>query len=493
MPENKLFEQDIDAAAEITENLNEFDSIELDGIDLNDDFSETDSELRETAEYDEEISADTAETCVITEENADEAEENAFAEDTVSETEEENAEKTADGSEIGIAAAESAENAEIAETAETTETTENTENAVQAEQVREMPAKELSEHVPEEYIPLGKVYKKRSKLWIPIVFLSAAVIALGVTVGVMWQLLHKKVQEPQVSAGQPEQTTTLAELPHESELIDYSENSENNNTKNETEYIEIAENGKITYWDSAVGYSWTPILDGVELNDCDPADFTVNADGRVEYRPDGELSSFFGIDVSSHQKDIDWQLVREDDVEFAFLRIGYRGYGEEGNMKPDEYFEQNYTGASEAGIGVGVYFFSQAMTVEEAVEEANYVLELLDGRALDYPVVFDWETITGLPEGEHARTEDVTAQTLTLAAIAFCDTISAAGYEPMIYTNKKQAVLKFDLRKLTEYPVWFAYYDTTFDYCYKFDFWQYGFGTVDGIVGDVDLNVAILR
>lgn len=253
------------------------------------------------------------------------------------------------------------------------------------------------------------------------------------------------------------------------------------------------EKGKILFYDTSVGYSWTPILEGIKRNDYKKENFSIDNRNRISYTESGEASSYFGIDVSSYQGDIDWQLVKEDNVEFAFLRIGYRGYGEEGKICPDETFVYNYDAAHDAGIDLGVYFFSQAISVEEAVEEANYVLSLLEGRTLEYPIVFDWETVqTGDPE-DIPRTEDVKPQTLTLSAIAFCETIKDAGYEAMIYTNKKLATIKYDLRQLQDYPIWLAYYDTELNYCYDFDIWQYGTGQVDGITGEVDVNIAMIK
>lgn len=254
-----------------------------------------------------------------------------------------------------------------------------------------------------------------------------------------------------------------------------------------------ADNGKVIFYDTSVGYSWMPVLTGIKQNDYINSNFSLDNRGRLSYTDDGEDSSYFGIDVSSYQGDIDWQLVKEDNVEFAFLRIGYRGYGEEGKLCPDEKFIENYDGAHDAGIDLGVYFFSQAATVDEAVEEANYVLSLLEGRTLEYPIVFDWETVqTGDPE-DIPRTEDVMPSTLTLSAIAFCETIRDAGYDAMIYTNKKLATIKYDLRRLQEYPIWLAYYDTELNYCYDFDIWQYGTGQVDGIEGEVDVNIAMIK
>lgn len=267
---------------------------------------------------------------------------------------------------------------------------------------------------------------------------------------------------------------------------------EDNEKEIDTSEADI-ENGKILFYDTSVGYSWMPVLTGISQNDYIKENFVLDSRGRLSYVENGEEASYFGIDVSSYQGNIDWQLVKEDNVEFAFLRIGYRGYGAEGKLCTDEKFSENYSAAHDAGIDLGVYFFSQAASVDEAVEEANYVLSLLEGRTLEYPIVFDWETVqTGDPE-DIPRTEDVMPGTLTLSAIAFCETIRDAGYDAMIYTNKKLATIKYDLRQLQDYPVWLAYYDTELDYCYDFDIWQYGTGQVDGIEGEVDINIAIIK
>lgn len=256
--------------------------------------------------------------------------------------------------------------------------------------------------------------------------------------------------------------------------------------------IEI-EKEKILFWDNNVGYSWTPVLSGLKQNDYKDDNFSINNRGHMEYTVNGDSSSYFGIDVSSYQGDIDWHSVREDGVEFAILRLGYRGYGEEGRIRLDEMFIKNYEGAHDAGIDVGVYFFSQATSVDEAIEEAHFVLDKLEGRSLEYPVVFDWETVETQSEDDIPRTEDVMPNTLTLSAIAFCETIQSEGYDAMIYTNKKQATIKYDMRQLANYPVWLAHYDTKLNYCYDFDIWQYGTGSIDGIEGEVDFNIAMIK
>ena len=258
------------------------------------------------------------------------------------------------------------------------------------------------------------------------------------------------------------------------------------------DYVNI-EKGKLLLYDSYVGYSWVPIIAGVKPHSYIKENFHVDNDYRMEYVVDGEVSSYFGIDVSSYQGDIDWDAVRSDGVEFAILRIGVRGYGEEGNIKIDDKFFQNYDGARKAGLDIGVYFYSQAISVEEAVEEAKFVLEQLGDRKLEYPIVFDWEPVDASTTDSPPRTEDIMPGTLTLCAVAFCETIRDAGYEAMIYTNKKMAYIKYDMRKFADYPVWLALYNTDLTYYYDFDMWQYGFGKVDGIEGDVDLDIAMIR
>lgn len=160
----------------------------------------------------------------------------------------------------------------------------------------------------------------------------------------------------------------------------------------------------------------------------DPNHF-ITIDGRTYYMGD-ELTPAYGIDVSTHQGEIDWQAVAGDGVEFAMIRLGYRGYTA-GSLNLDARFVQNIEGALEAGLKVGVYFFSQAITVEEAIEEAQFVLDALEPYAglLDFPVVFDWEDIGTTT----ARTYKLDTDILNACALAFCGEIEAAGYEPMIY------------------------------------------------------------
>lgn len=191
-----------------------------------------------------------------------------------------------------------------------------------------------------------------------------------------------------------------------------------------------------------------------------------------------------GIDVSDHQEQIDWQQVAGAGIEFAFVRIGYRGYSE-GGVYADGYAARNIENAQAAGLDVGVYFYSQALTPEEAAEEAEFCLEFLEDYSIQLPVVYDWEYVSA-----EARTGLMEAGTLTACAISFCETVRAAGYEAMIYANPDIARNLLELYRLQDYPFWLALYSDTMDYPYRMDYWQYTCtGTVPGVTGDVDINL----
>lgn len=208
-----------------------------------------------------------------------------------------------------------------------------------------------------------------------------------------------------------------------------------------------------------------------------PEDF-VYQDGYLECIT---AEAVMGIDVSRYQGDIDWQQVKAAGVEFVMVRLGNRGIAE-GTLHEDAFAKQNLQGAKAAGLKVGAYFYSQALSVEEAEEEAAFALEILDGFQLDMPLAFDWE--------QESRTESVDARTLTDCTKAFCAAVEEAGYAPMIYFNSFQAKQLLHLRELQDIPWWLAMYDVTMEFPYRMDMWQYSCtGTVPGITGSVDLNL----
>ena len=208
---------------------------------------------------------------------------------------------------------------------------------------------------------------------------------------------------------------------------------------------------------------------------------------RFMYRKSGELVSRTGIDVSSHQGSINWSAVAKDGISFAFIRLGNRGFTE-GQVYLDEYFEDNYRGATEAGLLVGVYFFSQAINQAEAEEEARFVLETLGGRTLNYPVVYDFEPVSD-PNG---RANRLSRHDLTSNALAFCESIEAGGYQAMIYGNAKD-ISQYYLDVLGKRQIWFAEYGASYP-SGRFDFsiWQYtSSGRVAGIQTNVDINIQL--
>lgn len=211
-----------------------------------------------------------------------------------------------------------------------------------------------------------------------------------------------------------------------------------------------------------------------------PMDF----DYEDEYLTCLSHPSILGVDVSTFQKEIDWHQVREAGVQFVMIRLGFRGFGQ-GDMEEDEWAQRNYLGAREAGLKVGGYFFSQAITVKEAVEEAEFALQIVKDWEMEMPLVFDWENFAP----EH-RTGNMDPRLLTECAKAFCDTVEEAGYRAMIYFNPRQSENLLYLEELTDYGFWLAMYSDEMDYPHKVDMWQYTCtGSVPGINGDVDINL----
>ncbi len=235
-----------------------------------------------------------------------------------------------------------------------------------------------------------------------------------------------------------------------------------------------------------IGDELVPIESAVGRNGYKASGFVKNeASGYLNYAPDGEKKCKIGIDVSRHNGEIDWATVKSSGISFAFIRLGYRGYGT-GKIDKDASYDINMAGAIANEMPKGVYFYSQAMNYEEGVEEANFVLANLDGYSLQYPVVYDTEDA----ENADARTAGMTAMEHTDAAKGFCDTIQAAGYEVMIYANKNWFVKNLDVVALKDYPWWLAQYADQPSFPYKFKIWQYtAKGKVPGIKEKTDIDI----
>ncbi len=202
-----------------------------------------------------------------------------------------------------------------------------------------------------------------------------------------------------------------------------------------------------------------------------------------------------GIDISRWQGEIDWKKVKADGIDYAFIQVGFRGYGSSGILNADTkdpYFDSNMKNAIAAGIKVGVYVFSQATTEKEAIEEAEYILDAIGNYPISMPLVMDYEyasTSNGL-DGRLYRAK-LTRKKATKICMAFCKEIAESGFTPMVYANKSMLEDQLDASQLTKagYRIWLANYTQKTSYAGTYDFWQYSEkGNVRGINGDVDMN-----
>jgi GH25 family lysozyme M1 (1,4-beta-N-acetylmuramidase) len=219
-------------------------------------------------------------------------------------------------------------------------------------------------------------------------------------------------------------------------------------------------------------------------------DFTnlVSKSGMMEYFVNGRQTSYLGVSISKYDDYVDFVKVRKDGIDFVMLRVGARGYGS-GQLTLDENFLDNIKRATDAGLRMGVYFYSQAITPEEAAEEANLVLTNIADYEISYPVAFDMEYV----DNDTARVEALSKEEKTKVAITFLDTVKAAGYIPMVYGDKEWLIKRMDLSKLKDYDVWLSQPGDIPDYPYQFTMWQYDDNaSVDGIAQRTNLNISFV-
>lgn len=244
------------------------------------------------------------------------------------------------------------------------------------------------------------------------------------------------------------------------------------------------EDGKIKINDLYEGEITIPDYN-VPLNTYDTDKFK-NDNGLVTYTSD---DASLGIDVSEFQGDIDWATVKASGIDYAIIRVGYRG-ATRGKLNEDANFKKNYEAATAAGVDVGVYFFSQAVSVAEAEEEAGYVLQLLQDKTLSYPVIFDWE----ISSVDGSRTAAATGEQITSYASAFCKKIDKAGFTAGVYFNRHLGYDYYNLEELKNYEFWLAEYRNVPAFYYNFQMWQYSDNAqVQGIDATVDINVCFKK
>ena len=212
---------------------------------------------------------------------------------------------------------------------------------------------------------------------------------------------------------------------------------------------------------------------------------------RIRIVPKKERRSYKGIDVSGFNGSINWGLVKREGVDFAFIRAGFRGYGQKGTLNEDAYFKLNMKGAQQAGIPVGLYFVTQAINKDEAIEEANWVIERAKNYNIDYPIAIDVEEAGLEKPTDIPRTQDLSKEDRTYFAKLFCETIQKAGYTPIIYCNGDWAYNYLNMSELANYDTWIASHrNDNPNYNGKYTIWQYtSSGRVNGILGNVDQNI----
>lgn len=199
----------------------------------------------------------------------------------------------------------------------------------------------------------------------------------------------------------------------------------------------------------------------------------------------------FGIDVSKYQSGLDWNKIKKSGVSFVIIRIGYRGYGAAGNLVKDPMFEEHFTNARNAGLKVGVYFFTQAVNEAEAQEEADGCNWALNGRMLDYPIFYDTEASTA--PGGTGRADGLGVEDRTKCAIAFCERVKELGYKPGVYASTTWYRKRVDYNTLrSRYTIWNAHYGVSSSPI-GCDLWQ---GTekarINGYSGELDANISYI-
>ena len=273
--------------------------------------------------------------------------------------------------------------------------------------------------------------------------------------------------------------------PEETEEESTEEKSEEEEETTTEESKDDGNHIQIVYSDGSE--EWVQINPYMEKNTYDFTNLVSN-DGKMKYYSDGKKISYLGVDISRYQKDVDFEALKSDGIDFVMLRVGARGY-KTGEIQIDEYFHENIKKALEAGLDIGVYFFSQAVTQEEAVEEAQLVLDNIKEYEILYPIAYDMEFI----ENDTARVETLTRDERTAIAAAFLNHVNNAGYTPMLYGDTEWLVKRIDVAKFNASCIWLAEEADIPKYPYRYEMWQYTTqGQVRGINGFVDLNISFV-
>ena len=228
----------------------------------------------------------------------------------------------------------------------------------------------------------------------------------------------------------------------------------------------------------------------LSVNPYNPDNFRIDNGFMAYFDDDGNKISHLGCDLSYHNDNVNFEELKACGCEFVMLRCGFRGYSEGGLMR-DEKFSEYATEAAAAGLNVGVYFFTQALNVKEAEEEAEFVLDLLEDHKISYPVAFDTEYIDD--ESARTNTTEISEELRTDICEAFCEKIKEKGYYPMIYASENWFRRSLEVEELRQYDFWAPQYLEENDFLYDFTMWQYtDSGSIPGVKGVVDLDISMV-
>lgn len=221
-------------------------------------------------------------------------------------------------------------------------------------------------------------------------------------------------------------------------------------------------------------------------------DFTKMEDkaGLKRYMENGRKTSYVGVDISKHTGKVYFPSIKAAGVDYVMIRLGSRGYST-GQITLDENFKENIEGAIDAQLDIGIYFYSQAITQDEAIQEANFVMQNLEPYRthVKYPIAFNM----GFVSNDKSRIEGLSREDKTAVTVSFMEAVKAAGYVPMIYGDKEWLIKEVDLTKLQDYDVWLSQEEEIPDYPYLYSMWQYNTdGVVNGIDGGADLNICFI-
>ena len=275
------------------------------------------------------------------------------------------------------------------------------------------------------------------------------------------------------------------EAEEENEVEEETEEVEEEESEEENDPSEGGKKVEIVYRDGTS--EWIQINPYWKKNNYDFANL-VSKNDLLHYYSDGKQVSYLGVDLSKYQKQVDFAAIQSEGIDFCMLRVGARGY-ETGTIQEDEKFQEFLAGAEAVNMPVGLYFFSQAVSEAEAVEEANFVISKIGEHKISYPIAFDMEFI----ENDNSRIETLTRDEKTRVALAFLQRIEEAGFTGMLYGNKEWLLKRIDLTKFEKYDIWLTQEDDIPDYPYTYSMWQYTRqGEIYGIEGYVDLNISFI-